>query len=248
MPSERVFVPPTLNADAYEEASELFEPRAGVELNDRTRAWKQAAWVPPVNVYEDEEQVVIELDAAGIDPSELEITLEGRTLTIEGARRQTAYGGARGTYRLLERPVGRFARSFDLPDELLAAGGAGTLRVERYYDGGVLILRLLKGAEEAEERNVGPPAGAESLPESPDAVEGEVDLNHQAYLRDAAELERSHSGCVVAYADGRRIAEGKDARELAARIPEGYRGRPLFIKDVPSRPLKFQRPARFGRR
>ena len=68
------------------------------------------------------------------------------------------------------------------------------------------------------------------------------DPNYEAYLRQAEELEATLPGQMVAYADGERIAAGKDAQELARNIPEAYRHRSLFIKTIAAAPIRFRRP------
>jgi hypothetical protein len=70
-----------------------------------------------------------------------------------------------------------------------------------------------------------------------------ADQNHQAYLREAEELEKTLAGHMVAYADGKRIAAGKDGAELAKNIPEEYRYRSLFIKTVAFGQLRLRHPS-----
>ncbi|HEY6332031.1 MAG TPA: hypothetical protein VI756_22065 [Blastocatellia bacterium] len=70
-----------------------------------------------------------------------------------------------------------------------------------------------------------------------------ADENYQAYLREADELEKTMAGHMVAYADGGRIAAGRDGRELAKNIPDEYRYRRLFIKTIASAKIHFRRPS-----
>jgi len=70
-----------------------------------------------------------------------------------------------------------------------------------------------------------------------------ADENYLAYLREADGLEKTMAGHMVAYADGERIATGKDGRELAKNIPEEYRYRSLFIKTIGSPQIHFRRPS-----
>ena len=46
-----------------------------------------AAWMPAVDIKEDEEKFVLTVDVPGVDPSELEITVEGGQLSIQGERK-----------------------------------------------------------------------------------------------------------------------------------------------------------------
>jgi hypothetical protein len=68
------------------------------------------------------------------------------------------------------------------------------------------------------------------------------DLNYQAYLQESRELETTLRGYMVAYADGQRIAQGKDGRDLARNIPEQYRHRPLLIRTISAKRVRFRHP------
>jgi hypothetical protein len=68
------------------------------------------------------------------------------------------------------------------------------------------------------------------------------DMNYQAYLQEAGELETTLRGSMLAYADGQRIAQGKDGMELARNIPQQYRHRPLLIKTTSALPVRFRHP------
>lgn len=77
--------------------------------------------------------------------------------------------------------------------------------------------------------------------------EAENDPNYQAFLKEVVELEANYPGYLIAYADGNGIAIGKDAEELAERIPAEYKKRMLFIadvpkKDAPEKVFEFRRP------
>lgn len=84
------------------------------------------------------------------------------------------------------------------------------------------------------------------IPVSKGASKLEMDRNYKAYLEDAPELQKTLPGRLVVYFQGQRIADGKDAQELAANIPPAYRKKALFIKAVPANPtatpIKFRRP------
>ncbi len=75
-------------------------------------------------------------------------------------------------------------------------------------------------------------------------TETATDLNYQAYIREAADLEKEYGNCIVAYHDGVRVAVGKDAKDLISKIPEEYKKRQLFIKHVPERKIHLRSPLR----
>jgi len=71
---------------------------------------------PPVNVFADKDGVVIRAEVPGVDPNGIEISMEGRTLTICGERRRE--NGKPGSYHRRERSYGKFSRSVTLPEDL----------------------------------------------------------------------------------------------------------------------------------
>ena len=74
----------------------------------------QADWVPRFDVVETETAYRFEADVPGVKESDLEVTLDGRTLTIAGSRERTQRAEA-DNQQIAERMWGRFSRSFRLP-------------------------------------------------------------------------------------------------------------------------------------
>ena len=85
-------------------------------LFDRTaEAAHSTEWTPNVDIEEYADKFVLTADVPGVDPKSIEVTLEGGTLTLTGAREQTVE--AKGVEaRRIERASGRFTRRFALPD------------------------------------------------------------------------------------------------------------------------------------
>ncbi|MFZ0691312.1 MAG: Hsp20 family protein, partial [Acidobacteriaceae bacterium] len=50
-------------------------------------ALSTAAFVPPVDVYEDEHKMVLKLEVPGMKESDLDIQLENNVLTVKGERK-----------------------------------------------------------------------------------------------------------------------------------------------------------------
>ncbi|MDA1094060.1 MAG: Hsp20/alpha crystallin family protein [Acidobacteria bacterium] len=92
-----------------------------------------SAWAPAVDVYEnDEGALVVSAELPGVDPAEVEVTLEDGVLTIAGERKFD--GGEQTRVYRRERAYGSFRRSFTVPSTV--DGGAvaaehkdGTLRI-----------------------------------------------------------------------------------------------------------------------
>lgn len=97
------------------------------------------AWVPPVDIYEDELEVLIQIALPGIEQDEFQIQLEGTILRLQGNRRlpqQTA----QYMIRRLEIPYGHIERSIVLPP------GRWRLGAHTYLNG-FLDIRVLRIVE-----------------------------------------------------------------------------------------------------
>jgi HSP20 family protein len=95
----------------------------------------QATWEPPVDVFEDELEVVIVIALPGVTADRLEVTAEPGALVVR-AERLLPFG-SRHAVRQLEIPYGFFERRIPLPEGRLEAGS-------RELGHGCLILRLRK--------------------------------------------------------------------------------------------------------
>ena len=99
-----------------------------------------AGFVPPVDVYEDEKQIVLKLEVPGVKLEDLDIQLEKQKLIVKGERRFESEEKAENFHRI-ERRFGSFTRSFTLPQTV------DTESVTATSDAGVLTISLLKKAE-----------------------------------------------------------------------------------------------------
>lgn len=96
-------------------------------------AWRTTSGFPAVNILAGEEDLLVTAELPGVDPSEIEISLEGDTLTLSGARSAPEIG-ENSRYHRRERSQGRFSRTINLPfrpdvDNVRASYEAGVLRV-----------------------------------------------------------------------------------------------------------------------
>jgi HSP20 family protein len=76
-------------------------------------------FTPAVNVYETEKEVVVEVPLAGIDPADVEISIEHDVLTIKGETKQESEVDEKDYYRK-EIRSGGFFRSLALPAHVIA--------------------------------------------------------------------------------------------------------------------------------
>jgi HSP20 family protein len=100
---------------------------------------------PPVNVWEREDAVLVEMEAPGIKSHQVDISVAGGELSIRINRPDFAEEGA--TYHRRERPVGSFGRVVRLPADVDAD------RVQAELRDGVLLITLPK-AESAKARKI----------------------------------------------------------------------------------------------
>jgi HSP20 family protein len=94
-------------------------------------------WSPAVDILETENELIFNVDAAGVNLKDIDIQLENGTLTLKGERKFEKDDKVKGYHRL-ERSYGAFARSFTLPDTVNPEG------VHADYAQGVLTITLPK--------------------------------------------------------------------------------------------------------
>ena len=111
--------------------SEEFSRRFGM----RPAANGLRGWLPPVDVWETETELVIELDVPGCHPENISAEIVETQLVVTGER--SLADGAVRRYRT-ERWQGRFVRSFVVPR------GLDGERIKADYNHGVLTIRLPK--------------------------------------------------------------------------------------------------------
>jgi HSP20 family molecular chaperone IbpA len=96
----------------------------------------QALWEPPVDVFEDERELVVVVALPGVAAERVEITAEPGALVVR-AERTLPFAGTRRAVRQLEIPYGCFERRVALP--------AGRFEVASHeLTHGCLLLRLRK--------------------------------------------------------------------------------------------------------
>ena len=105
-----------------------------------------AAWVPPVDIFEEPDALRITAEVPGVSPDNLKISLENNVLSIHGTKEQVAQERSERVHRY-ERTYGAFERSFTLP----ATVDANNIKAS--YEHGVLTLTLPK-IEKAKPRQI----------------------------------------------------------------------------------------------
>jgi HSP20 family protein len=110
-----------------------FTPRGEQELT-------AGNFVPPIDIYEDEQHITLKAELPGIDPKDVDVHVENNTLTIKGERKFEKEEKEENFHRM-ERRYGTFVRSFTLPNTV------DTDNVKADYENGILKIQLAKRAE-----------------------------------------------------------------------------------------------------
>jgi HSP20 family protein len=103
-------------------------------------------WQVPIDVTENDDSYVVEAALPGINPDDLNITVQENVLTISGEAKQQQ-DKQEQRYHMRERRWGNFSRSISLPMSVNAS------EVKAEYTDGVLKLTLPK-SEEAKPKRI----------------------------------------------------------------------------------------------
>jgi HSP20 family protein len=98
-------------------------------------------WNPAADVYRTSDGWFVKMELAGVEPDELEMTVEGDTLRVRGVRRDERLTGA-VSYHQLEITYSRFERTIRFPCLI------GNARLVRNKNG--LLLLHLQSSEQCD--------------------------------------------------------------------------------------------------
>lgn len=99
------------------------------------------SWSPRVDVKEEQGQYLVHVDLPGVDPKDIDIEMDGHTLTIRGERKIEREEKKDSYYRI-ERASGKFCRQFSLPETVNSDG------IQAKAVQGVLTIVLPKMTEQ----------------------------------------------------------------------------------------------------
>ncbi len=104
-----------------------------LDLGDEDSAIATSAWIPAVDIAENDDHFLIEADVPGVDPKDIEVSMENGALTIKGARESEIKEEKEG-YSRVERSHGSFYRRFSLPEtadseNVIAKSNKGVLKI-----------------------------------------------------------------------------------------------------------------------
>lgn len=94
-----------------------------------------AAWAPPVELFEEADQVVVRAELPNVDPKHVDVTVTSDAIVIKGQSREETERTDR-TYIVRELRSGSFTRTLPLPTEVQGDQAKAT------YVNGVLEVRI----------------------------------------------------------------------------------------------------------
>ncbi len=124
--------------------NDLFDDAFG-----RNRAYASSTtgvWVPPVDILESRESYLIRAELPGMKRENFNLEVHDGSLTLSGERKfEEAANGVE--YHRVERPAGKFSRSFYLPQTVKSDA------IKATYRDGILEIHVPK-ADEAKARQI----------------------------------------------------------------------------------------------
>jgi HSP20 family protein len=122
-------------------SSPIFGLRREIDrLFDDTFARDGGSFTPAVDIKENDSEVRLELELAGLKPSEVEIMAENGVLTVRGEKRSERKEGDESRYQVVERSYGTFMRTFQLPQ------GLDEDQIKADFEHGLLTIHIPKAA------------------------------------------------------------------------------------------------------
>jgi HSP20 family protein len=124
------------------EMDNLFSRFFDVDFPLSHELFKEGQWAPRVDISEGERDITVKAEIPGCDAKDIEVSLEGRLLTIKGEKKQEREEKEKN-YLRVERAHGIFSRTMELPTEVDES------EVDASYKKGILkvVLRKTKPSE-----------------------------------------------------------------------------------------------------
>ena len=122
-------------------SSPIFGLRREIDrLFEDTFARDGSSFTPAVDIKENDNEIRLELELAGLKPDDVEIMAENGVLTIRGEKLSERKEGDESRYQVVERAYGTFMRTFQLPQ------GVDEEQIKADFNNGVLTIHIPKAA------------------------------------------------------------------------------------------------------
>jgi HSP20 family protein len=119
-----------------------FQEMMGFLLGPEDTEERLGVCYPSLDVYENRDELCIELEIAGVNPDEVSVEVVGRTLVVAGMKRDPLVNkGIR--YIRMERGFGKFRRELDIPEIF------DLEKVDAKFSDGVLVIRIARSENKA---------------------------------------------------------------------------------------------------
>ena len=98
----------------------LLQDRMNRLFDDAGRGWRPeepsatTTWSPAVDIFETENEIMVQAELPGVDRKDLTLNLENNVLTLKGERRFEKET-KQENYHRIERSYGAFSRAFSIP-------------------------------------------------------------------------------------------------------------------------------------
>lgn len=132
----------------------FFDPFQELDRLTNSLLSRQGPIGMPVDLYRQGDHYVLNADLPGVDPGSVDVSVDGRSLTIRAQRTVGTPDDAQWLVR--ERPTVSFVRQFSVGDGIDADG------INARYDNGVLSI-LIPVSEKAKPRRIEVTAGRPSV-------------------------------------------------------------------------------------
>lgn len=132
---------PARELDALQgDMNRLFDSFFGRRQGGSGSTYGSRRWIPPMDLVETEDKLVLRADLPGVDRDDIEIEVKDGVLSVSGERK-AQHEEKREGYHRVERSFGRFSRALELPK------GVEPQSVSASFDKGVLEVRMPKPEE-----------------------------------------------------------------------------------------------------
>lgn len=136
------------------------------------RSLERREFVPAIDVSETHKEIIVRAEVPGIDPKDLDVSLDGNTLRISGEKISENEEKGEQFHRV-ERSFGSFSVSLSLPCEVQENN------IELEQKNGILLLKILKAPR----------------PEAIDQVQLEVPQSEQVIPQHRQMMGEAWQGC-----------------------------------------------------
>ena len=128
------------------ELDNLFDRFFGPDFLATGELFSDDGWFPSVDIAEGKKEITVKAEIPGAEPKDLDISLDGKRLTIKGEKKRKKEEKEENYHRV-ERSYGSFNRTVELPVEVEPD------QVEASYKKGVLKI-VMKKSKESESKKI----------------------------------------------------------------------------------------------